>query len=419
MIRETQWRWFDFPGEMFSWLWRDDAIRTSVSIFLVLRIVTGVLALIQFAIAPVGKPSLLWFDPVTRVGNASGETYEMSLPPNSPLAGIVAPWRVYDTAWYIKIAIQGYRHDNGIVFPPLYPIMIALVVPFLGGNYVLAALLVSNLFCLMAFFLLYKLIQREFGDNKLATRTLILLAAFPTAFYLMAGYTEPIFLALTLGAFLAAFDQRWWLAGGLAFLASLARLQGIALCLPLAWIAYIQCRPQRWTDWRTMLARVPTAVGAALGTLSYVGYITLNNLGSFEAAYNDGWKLTTRWPWESIRTYFDRLSLGIVPEHENNNALILLIMILLAVMVTVKMRPVYALYAWSTLFVIMLRYHYGMLLEGAQFESAFRYVLLLFPCFIAAAMLIRRYWQLALYGLVTIQWQVYLLYNFTHWHWVA
>jgi len=69
-------------------------------------------------------------------------------------------------------------HDNSIVFPPLYPALIRLLAPFVADNYVLASLIISNLACLIAFILLFKLIPREFGEDMLATRTLILLAAF-------------------------------------------------------------------------------------------------------------------------------------------------------------------------------------------------------------------------------------------------
>jgi hypothetical protein len=49
----------------------------------------------------------------------------------------------------------------------------------------------------------------------------------------------------------------------------------------------------------------------------------------------------------------------------------------------------------------------------------FRYVLLLFPCFIVLAMLLRRRWMLLLYLIVSLQWQLYLLDDFIHWRWVA
>lgn len=400
-------------------VWNSRALRVSVAVFLVLRIVTLLAGLLMVQDVPVGRPNLLWYDPARGIGNPSGITYEASLPANAPLAELMTPWRRYDTAWYILIALQGYQHDTRIVFPPLYPILISAALPFTGGNAVLAAVLISNIFCLVSFFLLYKLVQRVFNDDALATRTLILLAAFPTAFYLVAGYTESLFLAFTLGAFLAALDRRWWLAGGLAFLASLTRLQGAALFLPLGWIAYVQLRQ---TGLRAILARAPAVLGAPLGTLAFMAYLTVNNLGSLENAYAISWKLTTRMPWEAIGTYLQRLQAGIVPPHENNNAFILVLMAVLGLIVLWRFRRAFALYVWSTLFIVLLRYHFGSGLEGAQFESAFRYVLILFPCFIAAAMLFRgRYsrWVFIPLLLVMVQWQLYLLDNFIHWRWVA
>ena len=65
-------------------------------------------------------------------------------------------------------------------------------------------------------------------------------------------------------------------------------------------------------------------------------------------------------------------------------------------------------------------YHFGEGVEGAQFESAIRYVLLLFPCFIAAAALLnrhRRAFWLIVGGLGLLQ--GVLLNDFVHWVWVA
>jgi hypothetical protein len=49
----------------------------------------------------------------------------------------------------------------------------------------------------------------------------------------------------------------------------------------------------------------------------------------------------------------------------------------------------------------------------------FRYVLMLFPCFIAAAMLLKRVWLLVPYVVLGIGWHASLLYHVLHWHWVA
>ena len=88
--------------------------------------------------------------------------------------------------------------------------------------------------------------------------------------------------------------------------------------------------------------------------------------------------------------------------------------IVLSLIVTFKFRFAYTLYVWPTLVLLLLRYH-----AGPQFESMIRYTLLMFPCFIAAGMLLKRWWLLAPYVLGAGLWQLALLNDFTHWICVA
>ncbi|MBN8639234.1 MAG: hypothetical protein J0M07_28205 [Anaerolineae bacterium] len=407
--------WLRAAREQIAQLARSRALRVSLGVFLTLRLLTLVAALLMARDMSAARPDLLRFNLLTLEGNPSGITYYASLPAHAPFAQVVEPWRRYDTAWYILIAMQGYFPDTRIVFPPLYPALIRFVELFCVGNFVLAALIVSNVFCAAAFYLFYRLTAWEWGD-RVATRALILLAAFPTGFYLVAGYTEPLFLTFTLGAFLAALDRRWWLAGGLAFLASLTRLQGVVLCLPLGWIAYVQWRE---VGRRALIDRLPALIGAPLGTLAFVAFITYGQLGSMEQAYAEGWKLASHLPWDSVITYMQRLFTGITAAHEHNNAFTLLLMAALGVVVLLRFQRAYALYVWSTLAVILVRYHFGEGLEGAQFESAIRYVLLLFPCFAAGALILQRPRAFWLTVAVMALMQVYLLNDFVHWVWVA
>ncbi|MEP7288968.1 MAG: hypothetical protein ABI947_24710 [Chloroflexota bacterium] len=405
MISDTLRGWPRYSTRTVVSAWRDETIRIPIIIFAALRVITGIAALLIVHVSPATLPA--WLN-----GNPSGETYFVALPRSAPLASLVEPWHRYDTAWYIKIAIQGYRaSDPAIVFPPLYPVAIRLIAPFVGGNYVLAALLISNTAGLIAFILLFKLIELEFGDLWLARRTLICLAAFPTAFYFVAGYTESIYLALTLGAFLATFKKNWLLASLLAALAGAVRLQGALLCLPLAWIAYVQLRE---CGLDAFLARLPAVLGSVVGTLSYMAYIEVNNLGSLEYAYAHQWKLFTRLPFDAIENFVTRYSRAQTFGFENDNALALIFIVVMAIIVTIKMRPAYSLYVWSTLAVILLRYH-----NGPQFESMFRYALLMFPCFIALGMVLSNQWVIMSYAIVSGQWLFILLNRFIHWIWVA
>ncbi len=391
--------------------WRDDAVLFSLVVFIVLRLVTAIAAIIMIQNVPAPPPR--WLD-----WNPSGQTFEQALLPNAPFSNVVSPWHRYDTAWYVKVAIQGYRADDpAIAFPPLYPLLIRMTAPLLGGNYVLAALVISNIACLIAFILLFKLIEQEFKDFGLARRTLVILAAFPTAFYLVAGYTEPIYLALTLGAFLAAFKRQWWLAGLLAALGALTRLQGAILCVPLAWIAYVQYRER---GVKAIVERLPVVLGSVIAVGGYLMYLAVNHLGSLEAAYETEWNLYTRLPINAFVDFFNRLTHGQAAPFENDNAFALLLIIVFGIIVTIKFRPAYSLYVWTTLGMILLRYHYAPGVQSLpQFESVIRYALLMFPCFIAAAMILREWWMVGLYGIGFGQWMLYLLNNFTHWIWVA
>lgn len=104
--------------------------------------------------------------------------------------------------------------------------------------------MVSTLSCTLALALLYILTQSYFGPAA-AKWSVVALAAYPTALFLIAPYSESLFLALTLATFLAARERRWWLAGGLGFLAGLARPNGmiISAALLLAWKEWREVRP--------------------------------------------------------------------------------------------------------------------------------------------------------------------------------
>ncbi len=367
--------------------WSNQALRWAVGLFLILRLITGITAVLS--------------------------VYKYTLPVD-PLQHLVQPWDLYDTSWYTRIAVQGYLPGHSeIAFPPLFPILIRLVMPLVGDYSALASVLISNGSCVVALYLLYRLVEREFGSSGLASRTLICLVAFPTGYYLLAGYTESPFLVLVLGAWLAALDRRWWLAGLLALLAGLMRLQGAVLCFPLAWIAYVD---QRESGWRALMARFPAAVGGALGTFAWVAYISLNHLGTLDHALMQEWALETRWPWESVASYLVRLAAGRTTDFENNNAVGLVIVVVLGLILTIKFRVPYGLWVWGNLIVILMRFRPD---PYSQFESLIRYMLVMFPCFILLGMMLRRWWLLMPYVLSAGYLQIFFLGHFVNAIWVA
>jgi hypothetical protein len=100
-------------------------------------------------------------------------------------------------------------------------------------------LLVSTLSTAGALVFLYLIADQLLGETTART-SVLLLAAYPTPFFLMPPFTESLFICLRLSAFLAAYRRRWWLVGPPTFLASLTRGRGMLSAAALVWLGWVQ-----------------------------------------------------------------------------------------------------------------------------------------------------------------------------------
>jgi hypothetical protein len=155
-------------------------------------------------------------------------------------------WVRWDSAWFLEIARNGYgrAHEQAEAFFPLYPGFVAGLGRALG-DFPLAGLLVSLVACLVAFELLWRLADRFVGPQA-ASRSVLYLAIFPMALFLQASYSESLFLAFAVGAFLAAERDRWAVAAVAAGGALLTRSVGIAVIAGLAVLAWPSLRRLAW-----------------------------------------------------------------------------------------------------------------------------------------------------------------------------
>jgi Dolichyl-phosphate-mannose-protein mannosyltransferase len=158
---------------------------------------------------------------------------------NHDLGWALDIWARWDSGWFLRIAENGYATlpSDAAAFFPLYPALVGVFGRALAGHYVLAGTLVSLAAALVSFVLLYRLAEPRMGADG-ARRAVLYLAVFPTTLFLQAVYSESLFLALALGAFLAAERRRWPVAGALAGLALLTRSTGIALLPALVLLAW-------------------------------------------------------------------------------------------------------------------------------------------------------------------------------------
>src|SRR5207237_1033638 len=95
--------------------------------------------------------------------------------------------------------------------------------PRRAGGRRLASPFVSTVASRAAGLLLYRLAEID-EQETVARASVFFMFVFPTSYFLHIGYTESLFLALSVGAFLAARVRRWWLAGTLGALAAAARV---------------------------------------------------------------------------------------------------------------------------------------------------------------------------------------------------
>lgn len=155
---------------------------------------------------------------------------------------LVTAWERFDGLWFLSIASNGYVDGNGsAAFFPAYTLLIRAVSPLLGGHPLAAALLLSNLAAFGSMVVLYFLTASEL-DEGAARRAVLYLAVFPTAFFLLAPYSEAPFLLLVLVSLWGARRGRWALAGLAAAGASATRSVGVLLVIPLVAEAFTQRR---------------------------------------------------------------------------------------------------------------------------------------------------------------------------------
>ena len=145
----------------------------------------------------------------------------------------VSPWANFDGIHYLNIATQGYTTD--VRFMPFYPLIIKFFSHFIPSPFIVGFIL-SNIFFLISLFVLKKLLELDF-DKKRIMWTIIFLLLFPTSFFFGAVYSESLFLLLTLLTFYFA-RKKWWLFAGIfGALASATRIVGIIL-LPTLLMEY-------------------------------------------------------------------------------------------------------------------------------------------------------------------------------------
>lgn len=292
-------------------------------------------------------------------------------------------WANFDGEHYLSIAIFGYKHLEQAFFP-LYPVLISffakpdsnnLLVSLVNSTVV--GLIISNVSFALALVFLWELIRIDFS-KKIAYLTIIILLLFPTSFYFGAVYNESLFLLLTVLSFYFARKGNWFLAGVFGMVASTTRVFGILLFPVFVLEAYKQKASMTRVFW---ILLIPVGLGI------YMWY--LNSTVGDPIAFYSFQKLVGEQHQEGIillpQVYFRYIKM--IATTSIYNPIFQTVVLEFIVGILFFMLPVFGYFKkirLSYLVYSML----GFLIPTIQgsFSSTPRYVIILFPSFLAAAL---------------------------------
>ena len=316
--------------------------------------------------------------------------------------GVLGIWNRWDASHYLKIAEHGYTAVGEdrflIVFFPLYPLLVSIF-GTLTGNYLVGAFFVTAL-ASVGLGLAFRVLIRLDHSERTAQLAVLFLFIFPTSYFLHIPYTESLFLALTIGAFLAARKRAWVLAGMLGGLACTARINGLILLPALAFEIWAEYREKKEINrgWLFLLL-IPAG---------FVSYLVLNYAVSddplvFMTYQREHWHRYFRWPWEGIWETVKRIN-----NAKSVDAHMMGIQESLFVLVGIGSLMI----GWRELrgsYRVWMALNWLLFVSTSFVLSVPRYTLTLFPLFILMSLAARKHWTL---NVLIIVWSLLFMATF-------
>ncbi len=314
------------------------------------------------------------------------------------------PFAQWDSGWYLNIAARGYAANqnipdgsghlqSGLVFPPVFPGLIRAASDVLGTPH-MAALLIVFVALAVGLVGLYRLVELQW-DRRVAGWSVVLLLAFPPSFFFGVVYSDAIVFAAVVWAFLFARQRQWWPAGVCIAIAGLTKT--------VAFVAVIALLVELWgarrrDARRDALSAAGIVVPPLVALCGWMGYQwrAFGDPFRFVAAESQ-WGRALAPPWRSIANGFN----DVVSQHFLQASTpyfldLLAIPVLLAVIVYGFRRGMPRSWLVYTGLVLIALTCSDTLL------SVDRYVLMVFPVFVAAALALREHEWLRPLALVAL-----------------
>lgn len=219
-------------------------------------------------------------------------------------ASALAPFQRWDWGHFLHVARDGYfpgsagpttdGWDNREAFFPGFPLLLRAV-HGVGPSWAAAGLLISLVAGAVAVLALARVAESYLPHPDAGRRAVLFLLLSPCAVFLAVGYSEALFLAFALPAWLAARRGRWPLAAALAALATTVRISGLFLAAAIA-VQFVLVTRARG-GWRPLPWLALPALPAAL--YAWYLYAHTGDWMAWQHAQERGWYRTFHPPWEA------------------------------------------------------------------------------------------------------------------------
>ncbi len=316
-------------------------------------------------------------------------------------------WSNYwDAGHYLNIATNGYVYPLENFFPA-WPFLIHLG-SFITGNTELSSYILTFILGLATCILFYDIAKRLLSLPQ-AKAALLLFITFPAAIFLHAGYTESVFLVLSLLSFYFIEKKQYLAAALTGGLTSATRLVGIIMPAIFAVLPI------------PLLRRIPLVLISFIGLLMYCTFLLINyNNPLYFSVAQKHWceinnNCTLTFPLQTLYEKFtilpsiNTLSTDGVNEDTYNWAFSVIFLIFAATMIKTFPRQ-YWIYSFGIILV--------PLATGSTTSMA-RYVYLAFPIFFAMSRFIPSKYIIGIILFIFAAIQLTFINKFTNFVWVG
>ena len=301
-----------------------------------------------------------------------------------------------DVEWYQGILNEGYEvlpfeniHQHNWAFFPLWP-MTWWCFSRIIHNQILAGIIAAHLFFLLGLINLYRIAIAIGLSRRLANNSILLLCFFPVSYFFSFPFTESLFLFLVTGFFYNCIKDRWIVAGLFGAMASATRPTGILLaCIPLFYLALSII--QRKEKIRSLRALITCSVLTSTGLASFMVYLYTITGNAF--AFKDiqaAWNRNNDFFIITILKYLKKIFMVVNGwDFRLFNLVSFILCVFLAIFIW-KVSNKLSWQIWGKAFAFFIIISLIMPTNTGSLQAICRYTLVIFPVFIALAILVDR-----------------------------